>query len=167
MAEHSARLEAARPRDRSLRRRLVAFAVVTSVFGGLHFVDHVIRGRLVVHRGLNPSWDHSGWPFEARLSPFTISLALVAVLLLGGIVFTLRGRLWAGYWLGVAIVLLLVVVQVHFLGGARSEFPSVIYDTYDRAAPGITALADLAATIASLVAMAANAVSVRKLSGHW
>jgi hypothetical protein len=167
MAEHSATLEAARPRDRSLRRRLVGFAVVTSVFGGLHFVDHVIRGRLVVDRGLNPSWDHSGWPFEARLSPFTISLALVAVLLLGGIVFTLRGRLWAGYWLGVAIVLLLVVVQVHFLGGARSEFPSVIYDTYDRAAPRIAALADLAATIASLVAMAANAVWVRKLSSHW
>jgi hypothetical protein len=73
----------------------------------------------------------------------------------------------AGYWLGVAIVLCLLVVQVHFLGGARSELPSVIYDTYDQPAPGIAALADLAATIASLVAMAANAVWVRRVSGHW
>jgi cytochrome bd-type quinol oxidase subunit 2 len=171
MADRPTTPGAARPGELALRRQLVAVAAVTAVFGGLHFVDHVIRGRLVVDRGLDPAWDHSGWPFEARFSPFTISLLVVSLLLLGGIVFTLRGRLWAGYWLGVAIVLCLVVVQVHFLGGARSEFPSVIYDTYDstydQAAPGIAALADLAATIASLLVMAVNAVWVRRNSGHW
>jgi hypothetical protein len=167
MVDRSATSDAARPGEPALRRRLVAIAAVTAVFGGLHFVDHVVRGRLVVARRLNPAWDHSGWPFEARFSPFTISLVVVFLLLLGGIVFTLRGRLWAGYWLGVAIVLCLLVVQVHFLGGARSEFPSVIYHTYDRAAPGMAALADLAATIASLLVMAVNAVWVRRVSGHW
>jgi hypothetical protein len=167
MADRWATSEPAGPGELALRRRLVAVAAVTAVFGGLHFVDHVVRGRLVVDRGLNPAWDHSGWPFEARFSPFTVSLTLVSVLLLGGILFTLRGRLWAGYWLGVATVLCLLVMQVHFLGGARSEFPSVIYGTYGRAVPGGVALADLAATIASLLVMAVNAVQVRRVSGRW
>jgi hypothetical protein len=167
MADRPSTIQLARPGERALRGRLVAVAVVTAVFGSLHLADHVIRGRLVTDRGLNPSWDHSGWPFEARFSPFTISLVLVYVLLLGGIVLTLRARLWAGYWLGVAIVLCLVVVQVHFLGGARSEFPSVIYRTYDQAAGGVAALADLAATIGSLLVMGVNAVWVRRVSGRW
>jgi hypothetical protein len=156
-----------RPGELGLRRRLVVVAALAALFGGLHFVDHVIRGRLVVDRGLNPAWDHSGWPFEARFSPFTISLAAVSVLLLGGIVLTLLGRLWAGYWLGVAIVVGALVIQVHFLGGARSEYPSVIYGTYGQAGPGVAALADLAATIAALSIMALNAVLVRRASGHW
>jgi hypothetical protein len=155
------------PGERALRRRLVAVAVVTAVFGSLHFVDHVIRGRLVTERGLNPDWNHSGWPFEPRFSPFTVSLVLVYLLLVGGIVLTLRNRAWAGYWLGVAIVLGLVVVQVHFLSGSRSELPSVIYRTYDQAAGGVAALADLAATIGALLVMAVNAVWVRRISGRW
>jgi hypothetical protein len=167
MADHSGTIQLTRPAERTLRGRLVAVAAVTAVFGGLHLLDHVIRGRLVTDRGLNPNWDHSGWPFEARISPFTISLVLVALLLGGGIVMTLRGRLWAGYWLGVAIVLGLVVVQVHFLGGARSEYPSVIYRTYGQAAGGVAALADLAGTIAALLVMAVNAVWVRRVSGRW
>jgi hypothetical protein len=60
-----------------------------------------------------------------------------------------------------------VVVQVHFLGGARSEFPSVIWRTYGQAAGGVAALADLAATIAALLVMAVNAVWVRRVSGRW
>lgn len=32
----------------------------------LHFVDHAIRGELVVYRGLNPKWNHSGWPFNTH-----------------------------------------------------------------------------------------------------
>lgn len=159
-----------RPGDPALRRRLVVVAALAALFGGLHFVDHVIRGRLVVDRGLNPAWDHSGWPFEARFSPFTISLVAVSVLLLGGIVLTLLGRLWAGYWLGVAIVVGALVVQVHFLGGARGEYPGVIYGTYGQAGqagPGVAALADLAATIAALLTMALNAVLVRRVSGRW
>ena len=45
---------------------------------------------------------------------------------------------------GGLIVLCLLVVQVHFLGGAHSEFPSVIDDPYRparQAAWGIAALA--------------------------
>jgi hypothetical protein len=167
MADRSTRTHPVRAGEQALRRRLVTVAAVTAVFGSLHFVDHVIRGRLVTDRGLNPAWDHSGWPFEVRFSPFTISLVLVYLLLVGGIILTRRGRVWAGYWLGVAILLCLVVVQVHFLGGSRSEFPSVIYDTYDQPIPGLAALADLAATIGSLLVMAGNAVWVRRVSGRW
>jgi hypothetical protein len=167
MANRSGTMQMARPGERALRGRLVAVAVVTAVFGGLHLLDHVVRGRLITERGLNPDWNHSGWPFEARFSPFTVSLVLVPLLLVGGIVLTRQGRLWAGYWLGVAIVLGLVVVQVHFLGGARSEFPSVIYRTYGQGAGGVAALADLAATIVSLLVMGVNAVWVGSVSGRW
>jgi hypothetical protein len=100
MADRSGTIQAIRPSEPALRGRLVAVAVVTAVFGGLHLADHVIRGRLVTDRRLNPNWDHSGWPFEARFSPFTVSLVLVSLLLVGGIVLTLRGRLWAGYGSG-------------------------------------------------------------------
>ena len=167
MADRTITTHAVRPDEQALRRRLLAVATITTVLGTLHFVDHVVRGRLVVDRGLDPSWNHSGWPFAARFTPFTVSLVLVYLLMVGGIVFTLRGRLWAGYWLGAAIVLCLVVVQVHFLGGSRSELPTVIYDTYDQPGPGVAALLDLFATIASLVVMAVNAVWVRRISGRW
>ena len=167
MADSPTTTHTVRPAEQALRRRLVAVAAITAVLGTLHLFDHVVRGRLVGDRGLNPDWDHSGWPFEARFSPFTISLVLVYLLLVGGIVFTLRGRLWAGYWLGVAIVLCLVVVQVHFLGGSRSEFPSVIDHTYGQPGPGVAALLDLFATITSLVVIAVNAVWVCQASGRW
>jgi len=84
---------------------------MASVFAGLaslHFVDHVIRGELVVRNGLNPNWNHSGWPFNTHSDkPYVFPLAFIIVfgLLLFGILFTLRGRLWAGYWLATSVFL--------------------------------------------------------------
>ncbi len=80
---------------------LIAAAAVT-VFGLLHHVDHVVRG------------NHSGWPFEEAVTPFTFSL-LIYALLLPGLYLTWRGRLMAGYWLFTAAVLLTLVTSVHFL----------------------------------------------------
>src|SRR5918997_3883804 len=89
------------PRTRLRRRLLVAAATVTK-FGILHHIDHVVRG------------NHSGWPFQEAVTPFTFSL-LIYALLLPGLYLTARGRLMAGYWLFTALVGLALVVWVHFV----------------------------------------------------
>lgn len=144
---------------------LVPAAIVT-VLAILHHADHVIRGELVLAHGLDPSWNHSGWPFQDPVTPFTASLA-VYLLLVPGIVFTLRGRLWAGYWLVSALVLGAVIVVVHFVPGSETETPSVIYQTHRSATAGVLALVDVFAILASLIALAVQAVRVRRASGRW
>src|ERR671932_645534 len=85
-----------------LRRWLLIAAVGATIFGILHHVDHVIRG------------NHSGWPFQEAVTPFTYSL-LIYALLLPGLYLTARGRLMAGYWSFTAIIGLALVVWVHFV----------------------------------------------------
>ncbi len=150
-----------------LRRRLVAVAAVTALLATVHFADHVIRGQLVVDRGLNPAWNHSGWPFQPQLTPFTISFGLVYALLLGGIVLTLRGRVWAGYWLATSIVLAALVTQVHFVPGPNQESPAVIIGTYGNWALGLSAVVVTLGIVLALAVMAAQAVRVRRVSRRW
>ena len=153
--------------EEQLRRRLIGAAAVTAVLATLHFTDHVIRGQLVLDRGLDPAWNHSGWPFQARFSPFTISLILVYGLLIGGILLTLREQVWAGYWLVTAILLGAIVTQVHFGPGPSTESPSVIVNTYGSRALGIVAAIVVFAVAATLIVMAAQAIWVRRISGRW
>jgi hypothetical protein len=150
-----------------LRRRLIGVAAVTAVLATLHFADHVIRGQLVLDRGLDPGWNHSGWPFQPRFSPFTASLIVVYGLLLGGIVLTHRQQVWAGYWLVAAILLSGIVTQVHLGPGPNTESPSVIVDTYSTRAVGITAVIITFAIAVTLIVMAAQAIWVRRVSGRW
>jgi Zn-dependent membrane protease YugP len=119
---------------------LVAAASVT-VFGILHHVDHVVRG------------NHSGWPFQEEVTPFTFSL-LIYALLLPGLYLTWRGRLMAGYWLFAAAVLFALVTSVHFLGAEREAPIRDIYAVYDNPAVGLLAVADLWVLMASVVALA-------------
>ena len=56
----------------SSRRWLLVIAASATVFSILHHVEHVARG------------NHSGWPFQAEVTPFTFSL-LIYVLILPGI----------------------------------------------------------------------------------
>ena len=154
-------------REEALRRRLVGVAAVTALLATVHFADHVVRGRLVLDRGLDPAWNHSGWPFQSRFSPFTVSLVVVYGLLLGGIVLTLRERVWAAYWLVTAVLLGGIVTQVHFGPGPNTESPSVIIDTYGNRAAGISAVVVVVAIAAALVVMAAQAIWVRRVSGRW
>jgi hypothetical protein len=141
--------------------------VVVLVLGTAHFIDHAVRGRLVHSRHLNAAWDHSGWPFESRFSPFTMSLIAVYGLLLTGIVLTRRERLRAGYWLITAVILAGIVIFVHFVPGPRTETPAVIMGSYDQPSIGIPAVVDTFAIVAALIAMAYNAVYVARRSGRW
>ena len=61
----------AQPKPAKLRIWLLVLAGCTTVFGLVHHVDHVVRG------------NHSGWPFEQAITPFTFSLLIYALLLPG------------------------------------------------------------------------------------
>ncbi len=126
------------------RRRLLISGTTVTVFGVLHHVDHVIRG------------NHSGWPFQETVTPFTFSL-LIYALLLPGLYLTIRGRLIARYWLFVALVGLALVFSVHFVGEEREAPVRDIYEVYGSPVAGLLALAVLAALLISLAALTITA----------
>jgi len=145
--EMSARLSSVWER---FRRGLLISGTTVTVFGVLHHVDHVIRG------------NHSGWPFQETVTPFTFSL-LIYALLLPGLYLTMRGRLIAGYWLFVALVGLALVFSVHFVGEEREAPVRDIYEVYGSPAAGLLALAVLAALLISLAALAITAFRARRV----
>lgn len=128
-----------------LRRWLLVAGIVVTFFGILHHVDHVVRG------------NHSGWPFQDAVTPFTFSL-LIYALLLPGLYLTWRGRLMAGYWLLTAAVLFVVVTLAHFVGAEREAPVRDIYGVYDNPVWGFLALADLWAIFAGLAVLAGVAI---------
>jgi hypothetical protein len=65
-------------------RAYLLFGLATA-FGLLHHVDHVVRG------------NHVGWPITPTVNPFTYSLAIYPLVVLG-FVLSLTGRAGARYW---------------------------------------------------------------------
>jgi hypothetical protein len=129
-----------------LRPWLLVSAASVTIFGFFHHVDHVVRG------------NHSGWPFEEALTPFTFSL-LIYALLLPGLYLTAKGRLMAGYWLFTAVVGLALVIWVHFVPTGDFEAPiEDIYAVYGSPLAGILALVVLAGLVSSLVTLAIAAI---------
>ena len=122
-------------------RWLLVFASAAVVFGLMHHADHVIRG------------NHSGWPFQAEVTPFTFSL-LIYALILPGIYLTARGRSIPGYHLFVAIVGLALLGFVHFVPVEDYEAPiQDIYMVYEGPLAGMLALGVLAGLITSVAAL--------------
>ncbi len=128
-----------------LRRWLLVVAASVTIFGFFHHVDHVVRG------------NHSGWPFEEEVTPFTFSL-LIYALLVPGLYLAWRGRLMAGYWLSTAAVLIALVTSVHFVGEDREAPIRDIYAVYESPVWGFLALVDLTVLMASLVVLAGVAI---------
>ena len=149
----------------ALRRRTLLIAWVTVAVATLHFLDHVIRGYYVIDHGLDPSWNHSGWPFLPEVTPFTASLVGVYGLLGTGIWLTSRGRAGARYWLATAVVLGALVTFVHFLG-SQAETPGVIYRSWGNPVAGIVAVIHTIAVLAAVLAMGVNAVLLARRSGR-
>jgi hypothetical protein len=98
------------------RRSFIRAASAVIVFGSLHHGDHILRG------------NHIGWPFINEVNPFTYSLAMYPLMLIG-LIATLRGQRWAGYWLAVALIGLLTAGPTH-LGPWAVEPPADIYTPY-------------------------------------
>lgn len=129
-----------------LRTWLLIAAACVTIFAILHHVDHVIRG------------NHSGWPFQEAVTPFTFSL-LIYALLLPGLYLTARGRLMAGYWLFTAVVGLALVIWVHFVPTGDYEAPiEDIYAVYGSPLAGLLALVVLAGLVSCLVTLAIAAI---------
>jgi len=147
------------------RRWLLAAAVLVTAVGLLHHADHVIRGDLVVANGLPENWNHSGWPFQDSVTAFTASLG-VYLLLVPGIVLTLLGRVGANYWIGSATVIGAIVVFVHFVPlSEETEYPSIIYSTYEGGLGGVLALVVVFALVAAIGGLGALAVRARRRPG--
>jgi hypothetical protein len=129
----------------SSRRLLLVFASSATVFGLLHHADHVIRG------------NHSGWPFQAEVTPFTFSL-LIYALIVPGIYMTAKGRDVAGYHLFVAIAGLALLGGVHFIPTGGQESPiHDIYMVYGSPVAGALALVVLAGLIISVALLGITA----------
>ena len=143
----------AQPKQAKLRIWLLVLAGCTTVFGFMHHVDHVVRG------------DHSGWPFEQAITPFTFSL-LIYALLLPGLYLTAKGRLMPRYWLFTAVVGLALVVWVHFIPTGDYEAPiEDIYAIYGSPLAGLFALVVLVGLVTSLAILAiASAQALRESS---
>jgi hypothetical protein len=134
-----------------LRTWLLIVASCTMIFGILHHVDHVVRG------------NHSGWPFQEEVTPFTFSL-LIYALLVPGLYLTAKGHLMARYWLFTALLGLTLLVWIHFVPTRYHEAPiRDIYGVYDSPVVGFLAVADLMALIASVVVLVG--VAIRALRG--
>ena len=129
-----------------LRTWLLVAAASVTIFGFFHHVDHVVRG------------NHSGWPFEEAVTPFTFSL-LIYALLLPGLYSTARGHLMAGYWLFTAAVGLALVVWVHFVPTGDYDAPiEDIYAVYGSPLAGLLALVALTGLVSSLVVLLIAAI---------
>ena len=126
---------------RRLRRSLLVLGCAVTVFGLLHHLDHIIRG------------NHSGWPVQETVTPFTFSL-LIYALILPGLYATWRGHMVAGYHLFVALVGLALVFSVHFVGEEREAPVSDIYEVYGSPVAGLLALVVLAGLFLGLAALA-------------
>lgn len=127
---------------RDYRRALLGLATVAIVFSLLHHADHVVRG------------SHSGWPFEAEVTPFTFSLVIYA-LILPGIYLTAHGRSIPGYHLLVAAGGLALLGFFHFVPVEGYEAPIAdIYAAYASPSAGLLALAILTALLISVTLLA-------------
>lgn len=135
------------------RRVLLGLGCAVTLFGLLHHVDHVVRG------------NHSGWPFQEAVTPFTFSL-LIYALLLPGIYMNLRGRVAARWWLFVALVGLALVFSVHFVGAEREAPVRDIYAVYDSPVWGVLALVVLYGLVLGLVALVVTAFRGVLASSH-
>lgn len=67
------------------RAYLYLLIAVTTLLGLAHHLDHVIRG------------NHVGWPITPEVNPFTYSLAIYPLVVLG-FTLSLAGRASARYW---------------------------------------------------------------------
>ena len=98
----------------------------------LHHADHIVRGT------------HVGWPVTGTVTPFTYSLLIYPIVLLG---FVMRS---ARYWLAAVVGGLVMLTAVHIL----IETPGEILGGYAQPAAGVVAFAILVALIAVLAYLA-------------
>lgn len=117
-------------------RRLIYLATVLSLG---HHVDHVVRG------------NHVGWPLMEEVTPFTYSLGVYPLILLGlCLSLTTRGGAW--YWALLSGPGAVFLAAIH-LGPVAVEPPVHIVEEYSNPVMGWAAFAWMLTLIAALVVM--------------
>ena len=101
-----------------------------------HHIDHAIRG------------NHVGWPLTAEVTPFTYSLGVYPLILLG-LALTWSRRAGPGYWALLSGAGAVFVAAIHF-GPAAVEPPADIIGLYEPRLLGWLAFAWLVAFVAVL-----------------
>ena len=113
---------------------LIAAATVLSLG---HHLDHVLRG------------NHTGWPVTAELTPFSYSLAVYPLVLLG-VALSRITEAAAGYWLALSGAGTVFLLAVH-LGPGALEPPGDITGAYRSTQVGWAAFGWLLCLIAILL----------------
>ena len=103
-----------------------------------HHIDHVIRG------------NHVGWPLTEHATPFTYSLVVYPLIVLGLYLYA-SGRVGAGYWAILSGSGALFVAAIHF-GPTAVEPPAEIIDLYEARIVGWLAFGWLVIFVMVLVA---------------
>ncbi len=119
-------------------RRLSGLVFLATVLSLGHHIDHIIRG------------NHVGWPLTTEVTPFTYSLGVYPLILLGLSLYR-SGRVGPGYWALLTGSGALFVAAIHF-GPAAVEPPADIIDPYQSRVVGWVAFAWLVTFVAVLVA---------------
>jgi hypothetical protein len=107
-----------------------------------HHVEHLIRGVY-------------GWPFNSEVNPFTISLVVYPIVLLG-FELTRRGKVGAPFWAVVTLASALAIGIIH-LTPFGPEPPGSLFDEYESALAASIALAIVLAAVVVLITAAAYA----------
>lgn len=121
-------------RSRELLYGLIYLATFLSLG---HHVDHAIRG------------NHVGWPLTTEATPFTYSLGVYPLILLGLFLYRSK-RVGPGYWALLSGSGALFVAAIHF-GPTAVEPPADIINLYEPRVIGWLAFAWLVAFVAVLV----------------
>ena len=125
-------------------RALICLATILSLG---HHLDHAIRG------------NHVGWPLSAEVTPFTYSLAVYPLILLG-LVLSRAGKAGPSYWLWLFGLGVVFLTAVHF-GPTAIEPPRDIIDLHHPPLLGWLAFAELLAFLAVLLAAFIHQVHLR------
>ncbi len=125
--------------------RLHALVLLTTLLTLGHHVDHVVRG------------NHSGWPFQDHLSPFTFSLLVYPVVAFG-LYLARKGRAGPSFWAVVWGAMTLVAAAVHLPLSDEAETPGAIIDPYASPAVGWFWFLWLLATVAAALTTTVYAV---------
>jgi hypothetical protein len=103
-----------------------------------HHIDYVVRG------------NHVGWPLTGHPTPFTFSLGVYPLILVGLYLYA-SGRVGPGFWALLSGSGAAFVAAIHF-GPAAVEPPDDIINLYEPRIVGLLAFAWLVVYVAVLVA---------------
>jgi hypothetical protein len=143
--------DAGHDRPRTLPPRAYLLFALATLLGLTHHVDHVIRG------------NHVGWPITPEVNPFTYSLAIYPLVVLG-FVLSLTGRAGARYWTVVMTIGAGMLVYFH-LSPWAVEPPSDVILPYANPLFGYAAFAVLLALIG--VVLVGAGYSLRLWGQDW